>query len=286
MEPMSKTKRRIYFVLFSILFVIATPLVIFYAMGYRFDFAKGFLVTERGGIYVYSETPGTEIYVNDKLKEVTGVFNREYLSQSIKPGRYFIKAENEGYRNWQKYVEVKPQRVSSVYPFLVPNEFDFIEVPSLLEVTATTTEDNPLYVEYLGLFEEDLEVATSTDPEVIRRVFGDIQVWHEDSSLYAEWLERGSYLPSYFCENNECQNPLVFLEVNSPIVHFDFYPGRDDVILFAPESGNIFAVEIDKRPEQTLVEVYKGNNVDFRVIDRGTLLVKDGEDIYITDLIK
>lgn len=286
MEPMSKTKRRVYFVFFLLLFLVATPLVIFYAKGYHLDLKDGFLVTERGGIYVYSEMPGTKIYVNDKLKEVTGIFNREYLSQDVKPGRYFVRAENDGYRDWQKYVEVSPQRVSSVYPFLVPEKFDFTEIMELVSDTATTTKENTKYTEYLTLFEEVQEKATSTEPEILKRVFGDVQVWYEDNMLYAEWLERGSYLPAYFCENDDCQNPLVFLEVNSPVVNLDFYPGRDDVVVFASENGSIFAAEIDKRPEQTLVEIYKGGDVDFRVIERNILLIKEGEKLYMTKLLK
>ena len=64
MEPMSSRKRMFYFVFFAILFVIAVPSVIFHALGYRFDYVDS-LISERGGMYVYSQIPGTKIYVNE-----------------------------------------------------------------------------------------------------------------------------------------------------------------------------------------------------------------------------
>lgn len=306
---MSKTKRRAYFVVFALLFVVVTPLVIFYAMGYRFGFIDTLNITERGGVYVHSSIPGTEIYLNDELKDTTGIFNQEYLSQNIKPGRYTVRATHEDYRTWEKYVEVSPQRVTSLYPFLAPKEFEFEEVPETVEEVAagTTTSaeiPNSVYEQFSELFV--VESATSTpvdtpdiddslqeeqgdqEQEVIRRVFGDVQVWYEESTqtFYAEWLARGDFLPSYFCENGNCINPFAFLEVNSPVVHFDFYPGRDDVILFVVEGGGVYAVEIDKRPQQTLIEIYTGNEgqVDFELAGRDTLVIQDGEAILTTEL--
>jgi len=266
-------------------------------MGYRFDFAQKFIVTERGGIYVYSSMPGTRIYINDSLEETTGIFNREYLSQSTKPGRYLVRAENDGYRSWEKYIEVEPQKVSSVYPFLVLSDFSFEEVPEFIaeSTSATTTKEvsNDLYAQYLDLFTPQ-KVATSTidelvekKPDIIKRVFGDVQVWYGDQKFYAEWLARGDYLPAYFCENGECLNPLVFLEVNSAVKHFNFYPGRDDVIIFGVESGGVYLVEVDKRPPQTVVQIYQGTeNVDFRISGRDTLVIKDGDKIITTKLTK
>lgn len=263
-------------------------------MGFRFNFDEG-VVSERGGIYVYSSIPGTEVYINDELEDVAGTFNREYFSQSERPGRYTISARQDGYRSWQKYIEVNAQRVSSVYPFLVPEEFEFIEVPetvadSLDNSTTTVEVANPDYQRYLSLFEVE-EVATSTEdiileePDVIHRVFGDIQIWHEDNKFYAEWLPRGDFLPAYFCENGQCQNPFVFLEVNSEVTRFDFYPGRDDVVIFATQDGRIHAVEIDKRPEQTLVEIYNGGDVDFGISGRDIIIIKDGEKIITTEVV-
>jgi len=306
MKPMSHTKRRVYLLGFSILFFILTPLVIFYAMGYRFGFVEKFVVTERGGVYVQTSIPGTDIYLDDELKDTTGIFNQEYLSQSIKPGRYFVRAVNEGYRTWEKYVQVDAQRVTSLYPFLVPEEFEFEEILQVVEKPqqGTTTIDiavNDVYKDFVSLFvlaeattTKDLITASDVidieeGQDVIKRVFGDVQVWYDEDEqqFYVEWLARGDFLPSYFCENGECINPFVFLKVTSPVTHFDFYPGRDDVIIFAVENGSVNAVEVDKRPQQTSVEIYSnesGAPVDFRLVGRDTLVIKDGEKILTTEL--
>lgn len=317
MRPMSKTKRRIYFVLFFILFLLVTPLVILYALGYRFDFAQRVVVTERGGVYVYTSLPGTNIYLDGELKETTGIFRREYLSQSIRPGRYFVRAENEGYRSWEKYVQVHAGRVTSVYPFLVPEIFDFEVVPEFIDSVSvgTSTPDqvsNPLYDQYVLLFEDSLlalDTATTTaiddeedrvepaidesvlEEQVLRRAFGNIQVTYDslEKRFYAESFSRGDFLPAYFCENEQCVNPFAFLEVTSNVLHFDFYPGRDDVIVFAVEGGGVYAAELDKRPQQTVVELYvssQSDDVDFRLLGRDILVIRDGDAILTTELTR
>ena len=310
---MSETKRWTYFVVFLVVFLVMTPIVILYAMGYRFEFAQKFLVTERGGVYVYASVPGTKIYIGSELRDTTGIFNREYLSQNIKPGRYFVKAENEGYRPWDKYVQVDPQKVVSVYPFLVPIDFEFRKIPALVEsispsatTTVTTLVSNDTYEQYIDLFDSlgdattttattadsvSLDIQKEEDQIVLQRIFGNVQVWfnRNENSFYAEWVARGDFLPSYFCENSECVNPFVFLEVNSPVNHFDFYPGRDDVIIFSVEGGSIHAAELDKRPQQMVVEIYRGKNeeeTDFRLAGRNTLVIKDGEEILVTELTR
>lgn len=298
---MSRTTRRVYFFVLAILFVIATPIVILYAMGFRFDGSE-FLVSERGAVYVYTTIAGTDIFIDDELEDTTGVFNREYISDSIPPGRYFVRAEHPEFQTWEKYVEVHPQRVVSVYPFLVPNEFEFEEVPALIEgdQNATTTlVQNVLYEEYVEFFVEP-DVATSTEvvatvitpeeeeQEVLRRIFGNIEVWYEDDgqTFFARWLGRGDYLPAYFCENSTCQSPFAFLSVNEPVIHLDFYPGRDDVIIFSSVDGGVYAVELDKRPPQKFVTLYYGTQgeVDFRLVDRNTLVITDDNQIFITTL--
>lgn len=301
MEPMSSRKRMFYFVFFAILFVIAVPSVIFHALGYRFDYVDS-LISERGGMYVYSQIPGTKIYVNDEFVDETGIFNREYDTQSLKPGKYSVRAENEEYRTWEKYVTVYPKKVSSLYPFLLPSEFELQEIPQYVS-SATSTEDvvevtvaidNKEYLDTVSMFSsnatttmvldvDDEIMFDKSDPDVIRRIFGNVEVSYKEGDFYAHWTGRGDWMPSYFCENGECLNPINFLTVNGEVSHFDFYPGRDDVIIFSVNNGGIYVAEVDKRPKQIVTALYEGADVNF-IIQGKKIFIKDGVKLFTLEL--
>ena len=297
---MSRKKRWFYFLLFLGLFVVITPMVILYAAGYRLDSLKNLVISERGGMYVYSQIPGTGIYVDDEFKEETGIFNREYKTSNLKPNRYFVKAVHEGYLPWEKYITIDPQRVVSLYPFLVPEEFEILKVPRFVEVatstsatTSSTIDDvNPRYDALLDIFITKGSLSTTTPTvlpdeavDSIKRVFGKIEVWHEGNDFVALWGGRGDWMPSYFCENGECANPLVFLTVTSPITNFNFYPGRDDVVIFSVEDGGVYVAEIDKRPKQVVAPIYRGGtDVEFRLEGNSSLIIKDGENLFTVKL--
>tara|TARA_B100001540_G_C15747456_1_gene615235 strand:+ start:239 stop:1114 length:876 start_codon:yes stop_codon:yes gene_type:complete len=287
-----------YFIFFVVLFIVAVPTVIFFAMGYRFDFTQN-LVSERGGLYVFSQVPGTEIYVNDEFVEETGIFNREYDTQSLVPDIYTVRVYHDDYLPWEKRVMIEPQQVTSLYPFLFPQEITWQEITPMATSTSdmgTTTEiemiPNEKYDELVSLFdiEEEKDViqdtrATSTqdvEAEILTRVFGDIEVWHDENSFYARWTGRGDWMPSYFCED-ECQNPLVFLMTDSPVTNFEFYPGRDDVVIYSVEQGGVYVVEVDKREIQTHITLREGNGIEFMLLDNN-IVIREGEYIATLDL--
>lgn len=288
MRPLSPTKRRVYFIIFLTLFVIAVPVVIIYAVGYRVDFVESLILTERGGVYVYTPVAGVNIHVDGDFETKTGLFNREYFSQNLKPGRYFIKAEHEDYIPWQKYVNIKAQRVASLYPFFVPKEWELVTVPEKVEEfsNGTTTERliaNEEYETYLELF--DIEDELELQEETIKRTFGNIEVSYENEKLYAKWLGRGDWIPAYFCENDYCLNPSPFLEIKSNVENFEFYPGRDDVVIFSTEEGGIYVAEVDTRPSQTVATIYSSAYpVEFAIYDRDVLVIKDKDNIITLDL--
>jgi len=289
MGPLSHRKRVIYFIAFVLIFFVATPIVVLFASGYRYNFVDSLFV-KKGGIYVYSAEPGTKIYLNNELKETTGIFNRELFTQNLKPGRYAIRAEHDDFLPWEKFIDVSEQKVTSLYPFLIPNPFKITPVPEFLEVAtssdATSTaktgvkEKNPEYQNFVQIF----DLASTTATTTLKKInYNNMTIWSEGEKLNAEWQARGGWMPSYFCTNGSCANPMTFLEVTSMVNNLDFYPGRDDVVIFSAGDG-IYVAEVDKRPRQTVESVYIGDDVDFRLVSGKEIIIKDGEKIFKVEL--
>jgi hypothetical protein len=78
---MEKLKRRIFFWILAVLFILTTTYVIFYARGYRFDFSKGIFV-HSGTITIKSNpiSPGIEDYIGGCQNEQNRQDPKKYSS--------------------------------------------------------------------------------------------------------------------------------------------------------------------------------------------------------------
>ena len=84
-----------------LLFLIITPLVIFYTAGYRYN-TKKLRVEKVGIIFVRSEPSGANIYLDGKKQtETTPARLRNLL-----PGDYDVKISKKGYTDWEKNLPV------------------------------------------------------------------------------------------------------------------------------------------------------------------------------------
>lgn len=298
-SPTSRKKRLIIFLVFIVLFFLLIPVITLYATGYRLD--KDLELKPTGGIYVYYPESGVNITVQGQPPQRTTIFAKSILIQNLAPGTYEIDASKDGYSYWKKNVMVKEKRVAEAYPFLV------------LEPLATSTIDADLKPTIEKLFASTTLLATATSTSsrsalsVVDKqsvglnagatsssasstLLNDEGVLFKDVYLYKEQHDKGDWLialwkgetaatPLYFCEEETglCDTSLVATESSSPIKHFDFYPSRNDIVIYSNSDG-VFVTELDKRPEQNFVTLAKGN-VDFRVYN-GHIYIKDKNSLY------
>jgi hypothetical protein len=107
--------RKRFFWFFSLLFVVATPIVTLYSLGYKLDLkTKKFLRT--GTIFIKTLPDGAQISMDDsKLNKTTpGVVTE------LPPRVYDIVLEKEGFYPYQILEEVRPSVVSKIDAVLVP----------------------------------------------------------------------------------------------------------------------------------------------------------------------
>jgi hypothetical protein len=163
-----------------IIFILGTPLLIGYSMGYRLNDALGLIQT--GGIYLHSDMSNTLVFLDDEFVENNGALLRNTLVQDLLPNRYYnIRAQRDGYQSWVKVLRVEPNLVTEARVMMLPTEFDWILVPATttIELTPSTTEaidvattsnermvPNPEYEALTAFFDDDqaqfeIDVATS-----------------------------------------------------------------------------------------------------------------------------
>lgn len=285
MKPLSIKKRRFYLIVFVLLFSISIPLVILYATGYRFSGSFGLIRT--GGVFVSVPESGAEAYIDGLMVKQTGIFQRNIFVQNLKPGSHDIKVVKDGFQSWSKQLQVFPKTVTEAHSFLLPEKAVLVEIPAfaadeagLFSATSTTASSstkltsstqNPEYRKTLALF------ATTTSPNIKRKLL----VKKIGETLHVSWTGSPDSTPYYFCVSEICQKEVI-IKPTSRLLSFDFFPGRDDLLIIDLEDG-IYLTEIDNRSAQNIQTLLKGKGFDFRV-DDGVIYVKKGKDIYYISL--
>lgn len=114
---MTLSTRRIIYVSLIVFFLIVTPLILFYSLGYGFDWQKKKLVLT-GGFYLKSSPSGAKIYVNDKANNKT-----PRLISRLLPRDYSVKISKDGFHSWEKQLPIVSRIVTEARNiFLVPEK--------------------------------------------------------------------------------------------------------------------------------------------------------------------
>lgn len=124
---MKKSKRRVLFYTLVLVFVVTTPLVLLYALGYVFD-AETRSFVSAGGVFVKTNQAGITIFLDGVLQRETSVFIAGALVPTVSLGAHHLRIEKEGYRPWEKEIVIQKQRVVEYRTItLIPNDPPLVE---------------------------------------------------------------------------------------------------------------------------------------------------------------
>ena len=254
------------------------PVVVLYSAGYRLG--TDLSLEPTGGIYLYYPDSGLYVSINDLPPERTAIFTKSIYIPELVAGKYDVVAIKDGYTNWKKEISVSERRVSEAYPFLILNPVATTTIPTQNRAvvkdlfSATTTRKATVSLD------KTLEkLATTTSSSTIASNEGvlwrNTYLYKDNKKLMALWKGEANIIPFYFCgeETKLCDSSILVTDSKSPIKNFDFYPGRNDVVVYSNADG-VFVTELDKRGGvQNFVTLATGK-VDFRI---------SGRHIYIKD---
>jgi len=104
---MNKLKRRLFFLFFFLLFLVTVPLVVLFVQGYRFDKDNGIFVYS-GSIAIKSWPKDIDVFLDGEKYSVqkSGLVNEIFIINGLRPGKYQLRCQKEGYSSWEKSVEV------------------------------------------------------------------------------------------------------------------------------------------------------------------------------------
>jgi hypothetical protein len=133
----------IVFICSLVLFIIAVPVSVFYAIGYRFDFSDQITnITSVGGMYLRSDTQHTEMFVDNEPVEDMRIFQKAAYIQNLEAGIHRVHVQGKGVQTWVKQLPVYAHYVTEVASFNLP------ETPQVRIITpwiAPATGDSVTY---------------------------------------------------------------------------------------------------------------------------------------------
>jgi hypothetical protein len=278
MKPLSRTKRISYFAIAVALFILGIPVALFYATGHVIG--TDLVLSRTGGVYIAAPYAGTKVYLGGRFQEESTIFGKGVFIEDLAPGTYTVTAGKDGFHEWSKEMQVLPGKVADGYPFMVKLSPAMVPVPEYFPASSSTpAARNPAYPAVAKLF------ATTTSalgaPTLVTK--RDVSIWKDGNELYAEWKGSMDSIPLYFCTLGECRTLIHVITFGSEIVNADFYPGRDDTILFSARTG-VFATELDTRGGQNIQAVDREPGADFRIDKEGTVYLKTSAGIVKIDI--
>ena len=289
MTPLSSKKRKTFFVIAIIIFIVAIPVVIMHARGFRFDSALG--IFKSGGLFIFNDYSGSEIYIDGKFFRKTGIIQKNILVDNLFPGKYAVEVKKDGFNVWQSVLEVYPEVVTQAKAFVLPEDIEKIEIPEFVDErgSATTSKkiENKDYIESVSLFSATSTLVVYKDPRTNAtstkiRIERDILLELKNDMLIAYFTDDIDDAPFFLCIFDECIKQYEILN-STDIGSFEFYPGNNDVVVVSYDN-KVSVFQIDVRDYILPQNIFIGNKPDFRLIDNSRMLVLDGKELYLIEL--
>lgn len=160
-KPLSRLRRRIFFALLLLFFVVSLPAFIFYATGYRYNpFADVPMIIATGGIYVTKSIPEAQIYVNEERVTNARTFRDATYLSGLEAGVHRVHVQAPGTATWVKELQVLPHIVTEVESFNIPI------VPHVRIVTPFTTTAGVPVVVVATTSTVPFQFASTTEPYI------------------------------------------------------------------------------------------------------------------------
>jgi WD40 repeat protein len=147
---------------------VATPIVVLYSQGYRFDFNSRKIV-RTGGFYFKAWPKNANIYLDEEFKKTTDFFFGATMIENLLPKEYGVQIKKKGFYSWEKNLQIEEKKVTEIKNvFLIPenptlsnvmdNIDSFWQSPDGNKIILKESKDNGWILKIL-----DLENDTQTD---------------------------------------------------------------------------------------------------------------------------
>lgn len=141
-ESLSHKRRKQFFWLLVLVFLVALPSLIFYTTGYRLNFEnEETSIVTTGGMYITTDNLEVDVYLDDEQVERPRLFRSAYYIQNIATGQHRVVVQRPDLYTWVKELPVDPYIVTEASAFNMP------VIPHVRPISKyTTATGTPVYL--------------------------------------------------------------------------------------------------------------------------------------------
>jgi len=240
---------------FSLFFVIA-PILVLYAIGYRYDFEnKSF--RQIGMIILKSKPDNANISVNNKYKSET-----PFRIKNLLPNEYAIKVSKDGFNSWEKNLSVESKKVtwaSNIVLFYEKPEINklsdialnkFSISPNYKKIIASSDHNNDFGIWLIDIESKQSEkiYPISEDVHQISPVTNNTKYsnfkWSPDSKKIILSIKDDELENSLILDVNQDTEP-IYINSSYDLKTRDIQWKNNEEVYLLDESGNIHQIELN-----------------------------------------
>ncbi|MFA5337514.1 MAG: PEGA domain-containing protein [Candidatus Omnitrophota bacterium] len=270
--------RHISFWLFSLAFVILTPVIVYYSLGYKFDIkSKKFLKT--GALSIKTFPRAITVYLDGrKMDELA-----PSTIQELMPRKYDLVLEKEGFYPYRMEIEIRPSLVNNVDVFLLPkirgiekikfnfNIYKFFVIKQIFTEKILVFTDKGIY-----FLDADWEGTKKISEQVFTEALaGSIQGVIENNNKLIFWNRKNVWIVDTSNEktlNANMASPLYTAERNIK----DVFLGLKERYVIVNDGLKVIALDMDNLGVS--FEIYALNNSNSKIVYNAR-----SEILYIRD---
>lgn len=121
LPPLAIEHRSRLFWLMATVFLLAVPLMVLYAIGYRYDIRDDvYNFKAVGGLYISSDVEDSNIFVNGEIVDDMRIFRAAAYIQNLEEEVHEVYVERDGLHTWVKELPVFAHLVTEAQSFNMP----------------------------------------------------------------------------------------------------------------------------------------------------------------------
>jgi len=227
----------------AVILLIAFVLIAGFSLGYRID---GLSIAKAGRLEILVPYANSTITIDGKHSGYAHDDNGVIVYRGLAKGSHSVIVSHEERYPWATTVSTPLGSLTRITPFNIKVTSNSIIIPN-------GSED---YARITGVIKSQTEV-TRENPAL--SADASIAVFVEDSIIKAQWLLDSKEVPTFFCPDTSCPNEINITPTQQKINSINFYPGRNDVIVFGT-TGGVFALEVTNHKNPNFQPIISSSN--------------------------
>ncbi len=259
---MTLFSRRLIYLSFILVFIIAGFLILFYLQGYRFD-TNDWEIKRTGAIQVESRPKGAKIKLNGQILSNS----TPTTILSLSPGEYNLDIIMEGFQTWSKKIKVLPSEVvfsGDVILWPEPNTGQPLEINGLQKSWLSNNGESLLYLTkansaselwLLNLKSSQTNLLTrTTESEIINAVWSPLN----REILIQERIKDKNLWKIYNLENGLWEELPTPGSLNFNVVQWS----KEKNLLYASTTTELYEINLKNNSHRI---IWRERLVDFRI---------------------